>query len=145
MAQLFFSLRRAKNWVILTQKFDQILVKPVTQLLGSKWLNFFSRCTEWKIESFWRTKLGRILIPPVTQLFKSKWINFFSRCSDRKNWVILSQKVESFELRQKHLNKKKVYSIGYPTGNGQSSIIAKAVNKQNASKLLRYKLYFKMI
>ena len=31
------------------------------------------------------------------------------------------------------------------TGNGQSSIIAKAVNKQNTSKLLLYKLYFKMI
>ena len=30
-------------------------------------------------------------------------------------------------------------------GNGQSSIIAKAVNKQNTSKLLLYKLYFKMI
>ena len=30
-------------------------------------------------------------------------------------------------------------------GNGQSSIIAKAFNKQNTSKLLLYKLYFKMI
>ena len=30
-------------------------------------------------------------------------------------------------------------------GNGQSSIIAKAVNKKNTSKLLLYKLYFKMI
>ena len=30
-------------------------------------------------------------------------------------------------------------------GNGQSSIIAKAVNKQNTSILLLYKLYFKMI
>ena len=30
-------------------------------------------------------------------------------------------------------------------GNGQSSIIAKAVNKQNTSKLLLYKLYFKII
>ena len=30
-------------------------------------------------------------------------------------------------------------------GNGQSSIIAKAVNKQNKSKLLLYKLNFKMI
>ena len=30
-------------------------------------------------------------------------------------------------------------------GNGQSSIIAKTVNKQNTSKLLLYKLYFKMI
>ena len=32
-----------------------------------------------------------------------------------------------------------------PTGNGQSTIIDKAVNKQNTSKLLLYKLYFKMI
>ena len=30
-------------------------------------------------------------------------------------------------------------------GNGQSNIISKAVNKQNTSKLLLYKLYFKMI
>ena len=30
-------------------------------------------------------------------------------------------------------------------GNGQSSIIAKAVNKQYTSNLLLYKLYFKMI
>ena len=30
-------------------------------------------------------------------------------------------------------------------GNGQSSIIAEAVNKQYTSKLLLYKLYFKMI
>ena len=30
-------------------------------------------------------------------------------------------------------------------GNGQPSIITKAVNKQNTSKLLLYKLYFKMI
>ena len=41
--------------------------------------------------------------------------------------------------------KKKNYCIGYPEGNGQSSIIAKAVNKQNTSKLLRYKIYFEMI
>ena len=30
-------------------------------------------------------------------------------------------------------------------GNGQSSIFVKAVNKQNTSKLLLYKLYLKMI
>ena len=30
-------------------------------------------------------------------------------------------------------------------GNGQSSIIAKSVNKQYESKLLLYKLYFKII
>ena len=60
----------------------QILVPTVTQVLGSKWLNFFSRCTERKIESFWLKKLGWILI--VTQLFYSKWLNFFSRCTERK-------------------------------------------------------------
>ena len=49
-------------------------------------------------------------------------------------------------MRQKHLNKKKFIVLhGYPTGNGQSSIIAKDVNKQNTSKLLLFKLYFKMI
>ena len=42
----------------------------------------------------------------------------------------------SVELRQKHLNWKNIYCIGYPTDNGQSSTIAKAVNKQNTSKLL---------
>ena len=56
---------------------------------------------------------------------------------DLKSWITL------VELRQKHLNWKKkqnIYCIGYPTGNGQSSIIAKVVNKQNTSKLLLYKL-----
>ena len=43
------------------------------------------------------------------------------------------------------MKKKHIYCIGYPTGYGQSSIISKAVNKQNTSKLLLYKLYFKMI
>ena len=56
----------------------------MTQVLGSKWLNFFSRCCEQKNESFWPKKLGWILIPPVTQLFKSKWQNFFSRSTERK-------------------------------------------------------------
>ena len=41
--------------------------------------------------------------------------------------------------------KKNIYCIGYLMGNGQSSVNAKAVNKQNTSKLLLYKLYFKMI
>ena len=40
-----------------------------------------------------------------------------------------------------------IYCIGYPKRNGQTgqSSIAKAANKQNTSKLLRYKLYFKII
>ena len=74
----------------------QILVPPVTQLLGSKWFNCF--------DSFWPKKLGRILIPPVTQLLRSKWL-FFSLGAlreklshvDLKNWVAW------VELRQKHL------------------------------------------
>ena len=48
-------------------------------------------------------------------------------------------------MRQKHLKGKNIYCIGYPTDNRQSSVIAKAVNKQNTSKLLLYELYFKMI
>ena len=52
-------------------------------------------------------------------------------------------------MREKHLaklkKKKNINCIGYPTDNEQSSIISKAVNKQNTSKLLLYKLYFKMI
>ena len=118
------------------------------------WLNFKGQndsifslgALREKIESFWPKKLGRILVPPVTQLLRSKWLNFFSWCTERKsNHFDLKRWVE-FLLRQKHLNwKKKNYCIGYPTGNRQSSIIAEAVNKQNISKLLLYKLYFKMI
>ena len=48
-------------------------------------------------------------------------------------------------MRQKHFKLRNIYCIGYPTDNGQSSIIAKAVNKQNTSKSMLYKLYFKMI
>ena len=118
-----------------------ILISPMTQLFKSKWLNFFSRCTERKIESFWSKKLGRILVPLVTQ-FLTLSVHW------EKISVILTLNVESLELRQKHLNWKKktfIVRIGYPTDDGQSSIIAKAVNKQNTSKSLLYKLYFKMI
>ena len=72
----------------------------------------------------------------MTQLFHSvhweKKLSLF----DLKSWITL------VEMKQKHLNweKKNIYCIGYPKGNGQSSIIAKAVNKQNTSKLLLYKL-----
>ena len=49
-------------------------------------------------------------------------------------------------MREKLLNlKKNINCIGYPTDNKQSSIISKAVNKQNTSKLLLYKLYLKKI
>ena len=75
----------------------------------------------------------------MTQFFPSvHWAKKLSHF-DLKSWVTW------VELRQKHLNWKNIYCIGYPTSNGQSSIIAKVVNKQNTSKLLRYKKYFKMI
>ena len=59
----------------------------------------------------------------------------------------------SLELKQKHLNlkkkKKKIIVLVTQSVTGKQGnlccIIAKAVNKQNTSKLLRYKLYFKMI
>ena len=72
-----------------------------------------------KIESFWPKKLIQF------------WPNKLSHLS----WV----ETKTFKLK-----KKNIYCIGYPTGNRQS-IIAKAVNKQNTSRLLLYKLYFKMI
>ena len=53
----------------------------------------------------------------------------------RVTWV----ETKTFKL------KKNIYCIGIPTDNGQSSISAKAVNKQNTSKVLLHKLYFKMI
>ena len=105
-------------------KIGWIIVPPVTQVLRSKWLNFFSRCTERKIESFWPKKLGQIFVPPVTQLFRSKWLNFFYRCTERNiesllgqifvpsvtqlfwsNWLIFffrctERKIESFWLRK---------------------------------------------
>ena len=74
------------------KKLSQILILPVTQLLGAKWLNFFLGAQSEKIESFWPKKLGRISIPPVTQPFKSKWLNFFSRCTERK-------KLSHFDLK----------------------------------------------
>ena len=77
----------------------------------------------------------------MTQFFLSvQWEKKLSHF-DLKSWVTW------VELRQKSfkLKKKNIYCIGYPKSNGQSSIIAKAVNKQNTSKLLRYKLYFEMI
>ena len=60
----------------------------------------------------------------------------------------LREKIESFWPKKlSHLSwdeniliERNIYCIGYPTDNGQSSIIAKVVNKQNTSKLLLYKV-----
>ena len=81
-------------------------IPPVTQLFKSKWLNFFSRCTERKIKSFWPKKLCRISVPPVTQLLRSKWLNFFSRCTEKnlshfdlKSWVTWVE-TKTFKLKK---------------------------------------------
>ena len=99
--------------------------------------------------------MGRILIPPVTQkvgsnfgsssdsTFKVKMTIFFSRCTERKIELFWPKKLSHLswvETKIFRLNWKKNYYIGNPMGNEQSSIIAKAVNKQNTSKLLLYKL-----
>ena len=66
-----------------------------------------------------------------------QWLNFYGQ-NDSKNFLIaLREKIVSFWSKKmshlswdkKHLNwKKHLLYCGYPTGNGQSSIIAKAVN-----------------
>ena len=83
------------------------------------------------------------------QLLRSKLLNFFSLCTKRKKidsfWPKKLSHLSWDETKKFKLKKKIIVLHGYPAGNGQSSIIAKAVNKQNASKLLPYKLYFKKI
>ena len=126
----------------------QFLVPPVTQLLGSKWLKYFSRRTERKIESFWPKKLGQILVPTVTWLLGSKWLNILSRCTERKNWVIWPKKMcriliswvvtKTFKLKKTFI----VLVTQWVTGS-LVSLLKLAVNKQNTSKLLLYKLYLK--
>ena len=61
------------NLLNLILEVSRIIVPPVTQLLKSKWLNLFSRCTERKIESFWPKNLGQDIFLSVTQLFRSNF------------------------------------------------------------------------
>ena len=88
----------------------------MTWVLGSKWLNYFSRCTEQKIESFWLKKFGQILVLPVTQLLGSKWLNFFSRCTERKiesfnwpvkfGWILIPPVTQLFKSKLSHFDLK---------------------------------------
>ena len=61
------------NLLNLILEVSRIIVPPVTQLLRSKWLNLFSRCTERKNESFWPKILGQDFFLSVTQLFRSNF------------------------------------------------------------------------
>ena len=88
------------NLLNLILEVSRIIVPPMTQLLKSKWLNLFSRCTERKIESFWPKNLGQDFFLSVTQLF---WSNFKFQCFNcfRPRWLIFSlgarsEKIESF-------------------------------------------------
>ena len=86
---------------------------------------------------------GRILIPHVTQFFMSKWLNFsLSLCiiACRHNYSELDDATPQLAINQSRfiLQYRDITCfIWY--------IIAKAVSKQNTSKLLLYKLYFNMI
>ena len=76
----------------------------------------------------------------MTQFFlsmrwKKKIESFWPKKLSDLSWV----ETKTFKLKKENIN-----CIDYPTGNGQSSIIAKT-DKQNTSKLLLCKLYFKMI
>ena len=61
------------NLLNLILEVSRIIVPQVTQLLRSKWLNLFSRCTERKNESFWPKNLGQDFFLSVTQLFRSNF------------------------------------------------------------------------
>ena len=125
----------------------------------SNWLNIESQIDltiESQIDSYiiqLLTLLGRIIISPVTQLLRSTCLIFSLGALREKlshfdlkscgTWV----ETKTFELKKKKIYIY-IYCIGYPKRNGQtgqSSIIAKDANKQNTSKLLRYKLYIKII
>ena len=78
-----------------------------TRLFRSKWLNFFHRCTERKIESFWPKMLSHLSwvetktfrlnwkkkLNSRDSLFRSKWLNFSLSAPREKNWVILTLKL----------------------------------------------------
>ena len=84
-----------KNWVIWPKKLGQILVPLVTQLLRTKYLNFF-------LSVHWEKKLSHFDL------------------KSRVAWIELRQK----HLIKKTF-KLVIYCIRYPTGNGQSSSIYK--------------------
>ena len=87
----------------------------------------------------------------LTQHWESDWINikmsqFFLSVHWKKKLSFWPKKLSHLSwVETKTFKLNNINCIGYPKGNEQSSIIAKAVNKQNTSKLLLYKLYFKMI
>ena len=90
--KLMISLLWPKLMISLLWSFDQL-----TQIFGSKWLNFFASCTERKkmnhfdlknwITSgtkIWPKKFNHWQNKNLTQIFKSKWLNFFASCTERK-------------------------------------------------------------
>ena len=89
-----------KNWVIWPKKLGRILISPVTQLVKSKWLNFFSRCTEGKILVILTEKIGSNFSSTTDSTFLIKMTQFFYRRTEKKIesfWPkkFLSQKFQS--------------------------------------------------
>ena len=76
-----------------------IIIPPVTQLLRSKWLKFFYRCTERKMSHF--DLKSQFLVPPVTQLLGSNFSyasdsTFYGQNDSIFSLGALSEKIESF-------------------------------------------------
>ena len=133
----------------------QILVPPVTQLFRS---NFRStsdstvrvKMTQLFLSVHWAKnwviltlKNGSNFGSASDLTFRVKMTQFFLSVHWEKKESFWPKKLSHLSwIETKTFKLKKNYCIGYPTGNGQSSIIAKAVNKQNTSKLMLYKVYF---
>ena len=85
---------------------------------------FLSVHWEKKIDSFWPKKLGRILVLPVNQLFKVKITQFLLSMHWEKKLSHFGLKswfrIELSWDKNIEIEKKNIYCIGYPTGNGQS-------------------------
>ena len=105
-----------RQWVKSLNFWGQIFVSSATQLLRSKWLNFFSRCTERKNWVILTKKVGSNFSSASDSTFKVEMTQFFlivhweKKLShfDLKNWVTWVEP-KRFKLA--------IYCIGYPTDN----------------------------
>ena len=94
--------------------------------------------TQFFLSVHWeKKKMSHFALKSWVEFWFHQWLNFKGQNDSIFSLDALRGKIESFwpkklsHLRQKHFNWKNIYCIGYPQGNGQFSIIAKAVNKQN--------------
>ena len=90
------------NWLNIESQIDpnilqllnlqgRIIIPPVIQLLRSKWLNFFSRCTERKNWVIWTKKFGSNFSSASDSTFQVKMTQIFLS--------VLWEKMGSFNLK----------------------------------------------